>query len=164
MVHDAAQEGLGQVPFRVGRDDDDGPQLRGAFELQLGTGHFRHVEAQAFDGGQEVVGQVPGGFVQFVYQHHAAAAFPGCDQDGLAQGFVADELLRLIGLRVGLFVLCPAEMAQGVVVVEEVFFHRGGLHLIHEGFRPQVVEGAGDVPGQTGLARARLARQQEGLP
>ena len=107
------------------------------------------------------MGRSRGGFVNLVNQHHAAGLRRGGAADSLAQAPVADEAaLELVGREQLPAVLAVLEMAQGVVLVEQVVGRGAGLGGESQGFAQ--VEEPGQVLGQLGLARARLAGEQQG--
>ena len=177
VVDAAAQEGLGQLFFRIAGDDDD----RGEGPIGLeALAQFVHGEFQVLDLVQEVVGEIPGRLVHLVDEDqgalglvvHGLGARLGTDaaghlgrvqgaQDGLPQGLDAQEFP---GFRQGLpgrrVELGLGELADAVELVEQLAGLAGGFGVEAQ-HRAQAQFG-GQAVGQLGLAGARFAGDQQG--
>jgi len=187
VIDAAAEEGVGQVFFEVaGEDDDDILALAFVGEadalVELGD-----LEFVVLDFVEEVVWEVPRGFVDLVDEDDAAAGLVGyiafCQDggaepalfspdgagDGETQGPELDKVFggALGGLAAGGGArVCAgfAEMGNGVVVIEEVFGGAGCLCVINMRLGLESIRLCQLVrrpEGKLGFAGAGLAGQQQ---
>ena len=150
VVEDAAaQEGVGQLLFRVGRDDDDGALL--CLDRFL---CFGNVELHLVQLPEEVVGELKIGLVHLVdEQHHLLVG--GERLAELAELDVFCDVVHAGGAE-----LAVVETLDDVVDVQTVLRLGGGFHVPDDELLAQRV---GDGLRQHGLARAGLALDEQRL-
>ena len=143
----AAQEGVGQLLFVVGRDDDDRPM----FGLD-GLMRLVDVELHAIEFLQQIVGELDVGLVDLVDEQHGALIH----RERLPQLALADVVADVGDPRVA--ELAVAQPADGIVFVEALQRLGGGFDVPLDQRR---ADRLGDFDGEHGLARARLALYQQ---
>ena len=141
------QKGIGQLFLVVGRDDDDGTHLRadrlaGLIDKELHPVQFL----------QQIVGEFDVRLVHLVDQQHHT--LPGLE--GLPELALADVVLHIIHTRVTQ--LAVAQAADRVILIKPLLRAGRGLDVPFD--HPQT-QRRRDLPGQLGLAGARLALDQQ---
>ena len=150
IVEDApAQKGVGQLLLRVGGDDDHRAVLGGDSAARL-----RDVELHAVQLPQQVVWELQIGLVDLVdEQDHLLVGGEGLAQ--LAQLHIFFDVVHALAAE-----LAVIEPLHHVIDVETVLGLGGGLDVPDQQL---FIQGGGDGLGQHGLARARLALDEQGL-
>ena len=150
VVEDAAaQEGVGQLLFRVGRDDDDGALLCLDRLLRLGNVELHLVQLP-----EEVVGELKIGLVHLVDEQHYLLV-GGERLAELAELDVFCDVVHAGGAE-----LAVVKTLDDVVDVQTVLRLGGGFHVPDDELLAQRV---GDGLRQHGLARAGLALDEQRL-
>ena len=149
----AAQEGIGQLPFGIGGDDDD-RRVFGADGLIDLADHelvlFQHV--------QQVVLHIRFGLVDLVQQQH----HPGIGTKGATDG-TPDHVVEE-GAHIAAALAGPE---AGIVQAQHRVLHIAGLLALDGRLGAQHLQlqtqGPRDLEGQLGLAGAGLTGQQQGF-
>ena len=149
MEDAAAQEGVGQLLFRVGRDDDDGALLCLDRFLRLGNVELHLVQLP-----KEVVGELKIGLVHLVDEQHHLLVGGECLAE-LAELDVFCDVVHAGGAE-----LAVVETLDDVVDVQTVLRLGGGFHVPDDELLAQRV---GDGLRQHGLACAGLALDEQRL-
>ena len=144
-----AEEGVGELLFRVGGDDDDGPLPGGDGLLGLGDVELHLVQLP-----QQVVGELQVGLVDLVDEEdHLLVGGEGLSQ--LAQLDVLLDVVHPFAAE-----LAVVEPLDGVVDVQAVLGLGGGLDVPDDEL---LVQSVADGLGQLGLAGAGLPFDEQGL-
>ena len=148
MEKAAPQEGIGQFFFIVRGDDHHGP-----VPGRHGFARLVDVELHAVQFLQQVIGKFDVGLVDLVdQQHHAALGGEGLPQ--LAAPDIVGDIVNA-----GIAELAVTQPADGIVFVQALLRLGGAFHMP---FKDGQTQTRGDLPGEFGLARARLSLHQKG--
>ena len=149
VEHAPAQEGVGQLLFRVGGDDDH----RAVLGLH-GLAGLRDVELHAVQLPQQVVGELQVGLVDLVNeQDDLLVGGKGLAQ--LAQLDILGDVVHALAAK-----LAVIEALHHVVHIQAVLGLGGGFDIPDDQL---LVQSLGDGLGQHGLSGARLALDEQGL-
>ena len=146
----AAQKGVGQFFFVVGRDDD-----HGAMGGADGLAGFVNMKLHPVQFLQQVVGKFDVGFVDLVDQKHHA----GGGGESLPQFARADVLGDIMHPR--LAQLAIAQAGDGIIFVQALGCFGGGFDMPFHQLHPQTGR---NLPCQFGFSGARFALNQQGPP
>ena len=150
IVKDApAQKGVGQLLLRIGGDDDHRAVL-----CRDGAARLRDVELHAVQLPQQVVGELQIGLVDLVDEEdHLLVGGEGLAQ--LAQLHVFFDVVHALAAE-----LAVIQPLHHVIDIQAVLGLGGGLDVPDQQL---FIQGGGNGLGQHGLARARLALDEQGL-